>query len=117
MPLKIWKLSKFSLLRPTFQAKAMSNIMLWNRPLRAWRTLTRLKATSTGCLENEDLRPKTQKQRPLENEDLENEDPPENEGLENEDPLENEDLENEDPLENEDLENEDPQENKEPLKK
>ena len=28
-----------------------------------------------GCLENEDLRPKTQKRRPLENEDLENEDP------------------------------------------
>ena len=52
-----------------------------------------------GCLENEDLRPKTQKRRPLENEDLENEDPLENEDLENEDPLENEDLENEDPLE------------------
>ena len=29
----------------------------------------------SGCLENEDLRPKTQKRRPLENEDLENEDP------------------------------------------
>ena len=31
-------------------------------------------------------RPKTQKRRPLENEDLENEDPLENEDLENEDP-------------------------------
>ena len=31
-----------------------------------------------GCLENEHLRPKTQKRRPLENEDLENEDPLEN---------------------------------------
>ena len=66
-----------------------------------------------GCLENEDLRPKTQKRRPLENEELENEDPRkrrclENEDLENEDPLENEDLENKDPLENEDLENKDP---------
>ena len=49
-----------------------------------------------GCLEKEDLRPKTQKGRPLENEDLENEDP-----LENEDSLENKDLENEDSLENE----------------
>ena len=29
-----------------------------------------------SCLENEDLRPRTQIQRPLENEDLENEDPP-----------------------------------------
>ena len=42
-------------------------------------------------------RPKTQKRRPLENEDLENEDPLKNEDLENKDPLENEDLENEDP--------------------
>ena len=41
--------------------------------------------SSSGCLENEDLRPKTQKRRPLENEDLKNEDP----GLGNED-LENE---------------------------
>ena len=53
-------------------------------------------------------RPKTQKGRPLENEDLENKDPLENEDLENEDPLENKDLENEDPLENENLENKDP---------
>ena len=36
-----------------------------------------------GCLENEDLRPKNQKRRPLVNDD----------------PLENKDLENEDPLE------------------
>ena len=28
-----------------------------------------------GCLENEDLRPKTQNEDPLKNEDLENEDP------------------------------------------
>ena len=68
----------------------------------------------TGCLENEDRRPKTkdlEKEDPLENEDLEKEDPLENEDLEKEDPLENEDLENEDPLENEDLEKEDPLEN------
>ena len=44
-------------------------------------------------------RPKTQKQRPLENEDLENEDPLENKDLENEDPLDNEDaLDNESSL-------------------
>ena len=57
--------------------------------------------TNHRCLENEDLGTKTQKWRPLEDEDLENEDPLENEDLENKDPLENEDLENEDPLENE----------------
>ena len=38
-----------------------------------------------GCLENEDLRPKNQKRWPLVNDD----------------PLENKDLENEDPLDNE----------------
>ena len=73
-----------------------------------------LNTEATGCLENEDRKPKTkdlEKEDPLENEDLEKEDPLENEDLENEDPLENEDLENEDPLENEDLENEDPLEN------
>ena len=68
----------------------------------------------SGCLENEDRRPKTkdlEKEDPLENEDLEKEDPLENEDLGKEDPLENEDLEKEDPLENEDLEKEDPLEN------
>ena len=39
----------------------------------------------SGCLENENLRPKIRKRRPLENGHLENED------LENEDPLEKED--------------------------
>ena len=34
-----------------------------------------MRSLQLGCLENEDLRPKTQKRRPLENEDLENEHP------------------------------------------